>query len=202
MARHVRVRSIACMTVATALYLTTAPASAYVFGNGFNLQEDTGLLEAYTVRLIDTPGVETLRSDLELAVAQIVSVTGLTVSVAPGLIAERAPVDGEILVQVDPTHTCGGATWVGCAVSNKDYGGPREDVIYQLSANLYFNTGALLVDTRHTVFHEMGHGFGLTHYNSTFEGQTQVMHASSHAKTSYQSGDINGLIYQRDRGAA
>ena len=202
-----RIIGIVRTVAVAALVLTATPAQAGpVAGAGFNLQEDTGLLPEYTVRLVLSPGIETLRDEVQRAVDEVVSITGLTVTVAPDTIIERARLQGEILVRVSPHSPFAGdrptSIWAGCAVSTKDFGGPRPDVKYQLSADVWINVPELgLQDREHVVFHEMGHAFGLDHYNQVFDGQVQVMHSSNHAQSSYQSGDRNGLIYQRDRGA-
>jgi hypothetical protein len=225
----VRARTAVRLAAVAALCLTAAPAQGrgaptgylahadhvvhghgvsaqWVSGDGFNLWHDTGLLpDGYTIRLVDSPGVELLRVDVEDAAAEFTGETGIPVTVAPGVVADRAPVDGEILVGVSTTNVamCADALWRGCTQSNVGYGGPNAGVLYQLSADVEIRPHALtdLYGRRHVVFHELGHAFGLTHYNAVFEGRLQVMTQRGEEPTSYRSGDRNGFRYQRDRGA-
>jgi hypothetical protein len=190
---------------AAALGLSAVPAqAAYVYGAGFTLSADKAMLPSgYTVRLVDSPGVEELRSDVQRAVDEMVSVTGLPVTVAPGVVADRAPVTGEILVRVPTIQrlNCNSRTWAGCTVSDVGPGAPRADVLYQRAAvvDIRLTTLPELMDRTHVVMHEMGHAFGLGHHNVDFEGQPQVMNENTHRQKSYQSGDRNGLVHLRDR---
>ncbi|HVF04434.1 MAG TPA: hypothetical protein VNA20_06320 [Frankiaceae bacterium] len=209
-----RLRTVVAAAAVATLCILGHPAHAYV-GAGFTLQGEHALLPEYDIYLVDsTPfDVEVLRSEVQRAADDYEAITGLTATVAAGTIADRAAGHGEILVRVTPDMGgCGevntqnllspGIT-LGCADSGRGYDGPRPGVYYQTSTYIRISPLLLTVYSSrlpHSVMHEMGHAFGLSHFNAVFEGQVQVMHGSNAANDTFQSGDRNGLLFQRDYG--
>ncbi len=217
MATRGRGQRLLCAAAVAVLCLSASPARAeYVLGNGFNLTENTGLLTTgYTVYLVESPGIETLRPYVELAAAEIQSITGRTVTVQEETVLPPVPVvdvrdKGEIFVEVNAVAdncSMNSDVWVGCTETSKDFCADcaRTDVQYVLSALVTIHPYELTRtahDQQHVVFHEMGHAFGLFHYNTVFEGEKQLMDSNEHIQVSFQSGDRNGLIYQKNRGTA
>ncbi len=149
----------------------------------------------YTFRLVATPEVESYRDDVTRAAADLTVATGGTYTVAAGTIADRDPVDGEVLVRVTADSPCGSLVSggaIGC-------GGPdvfgstatRGDV--WLSPDL--DTFSATVQNT-VVAHEVGHALGLAHFDALYEGKYQVMRSyAADDLDSYRSGDIGGLVF-------
>lgn len=165
-------------------------------GPGFNTFDSVDRnLAAYTFRLVSTPEIESYRDDVTRAATDLAAATGGTYTVAPGTVADRAPVDGEVLVRVTADSPCGSLVSggpIGC-------GGPdifgatatRGDVWLSPDLDTFSATVQYAV-----VAHEIGHALGLAHFSDLYDGQYQVMRAyADDDLDSYRSGDVNGLVF-------
>ncbi len=164
----------------------TAPA---VTNNGYATYGNSTLREAYTVRLVDSAGVEQLRPHLETVAATMRTVIGQRVVVGAGMVSPRsAPRGGEIFVRVSSSSPCTGL-WLGCAAPTVSKGEVKSAEVW-ISPRLLERSWA---SVDNGVRHEMGHAFGLAHYDATWDGQIQSMHSTSFDATEFRSGDLNGL---------
>lgn len=215
MVGHRRLTTLIGVACAAALTLpgTTAQATGFHNGAGFNSLDD-GLLSSYTIFLVDSTDIEEFRAEAESVAAELTTITGIPVTVASGVVASRPSGQGEILIETaetsfcDVTHGTAGLAWLGCTQGSTAYsGGPRTDVEYVQGGTVDLNIDLVGLPAdlqRHVVAHEVGHALGLKHYDVMFEGHYQIMKSATDAigeETHYQSGDINGLLYERDRGA-
>lgn len=146
---------------------------------------------SYVIVLAATPGIERVRTHVELAARNIAMETGLAISVAPGQVADRAPLDGEVVVRVSRESSCGTLSSPGIA----GCGGPRTSgsLITRGDVSLAPETGC---DNRavSTVVHELGHAFGLGHYEAQYQGLLQVMYPSTASGApNFRAGDRAGL---------
>lgn len=181
---------------------TLGPAAATAPGDGFALF-DNNLADraSYTLRLVESPGVESLRPVIETAVNEIRAAGGAPIEVAAGTIPDtvpdREPGVGEILLSVDDTTPCGPGV-AGCggpgpfAIRPSDHKTVVEGGRAWIYSAVLGYTGA---QKQHVVDHELGHALGLAHYEPWYSDGYQVMHPSNYEATGYRAGDRNGLSY-------
>ncbi|MDE0803603.1 MAG: hypothetical protein OSA99_09800 [Acidimicrobiales bacterium] len=164
----------------------SAPAVA---GDGYTVYRDSTLREHYTIRLVESSGVERLRPHLEAVAATMRDDVGRSVTVAPGTVAADATTGvGQIDVRVSSSAPCSGS-WLGCASPVVD-GGEISEARVWINPRLLTRSSQALDNG---VRHELGHAFGLGHFNGEFDGHLQTMHATSFDALSYRSGDLAGL---------
>lgn len=148
-------------------------------------------LPAYTIVLIDSPGIEQFRGMVEASAAQIALETGLSISVAPGVVPDHDEQVGEILVRVSSSSPCGPLSSpgvVGC-------GGPRTTggAIISGEVSLATNLGCEGIAIS-VVAHELGHAFGLAHFTGEIDGLLQLMYPSTSSNAPmFRAGDRAGL---------
>ena len=166
---------------------------------GYSLSGDTVShsrnLEAYTIQLVASPGIETMRQHLVAAAKQVTDSGASRITVAPGTVQESAPLtDGQIRVTVQtPSGACGAGA-AGC-------GGPVWTAvegfgIVSSAGRMFLNPDAVgytAAQRQHLVTHELGHVLGLGHHDEPFQGTIQVMHTWMYNATMYQAGDLAGL---------
>lgn len=164
---------------------TSAPSA---IGNGYATYGDVTLLEHYDVRLVESPGVERLRPHLDLVATAMRDQVGQSVSVLAATVPADSTGIGDIDVHVSTTAPCSGQ-WLGCATPIIDGG----QIVY---AEVWVHPRMLDRSTAsldNVVRHEMGHAFGLAHYDDRYDGRVQTMHATSFDATEFRAGDLAGL---------
>jgi hypothetical protein len=203
-----RLTGIAC-AAALLLPATQAHATLIHQGAGFNA-DDAGLLSTYTIHLVDSTDIEDFRAEAESVAAELESITGLTVTVASGVVTSATAAQGEITIATNTDSSCSlqSPTWLGCTGHRTAFsGGPRNDVEYEQGGQVTLNVALAALSShvqQHVIAHEVGHALGLAHYDLMFEGHYQIMRSSADAlggdELNYQSGDINGLLWELARG--
>jgi hypothetical protein len=166
-------------------------------GSGYNAKCGACVVRrSYTVRLVASSqaNVENLRGDVEAAAAQIRSINGVNLAVAPGTIAERSPQFGEILVYTKALSGSTGAAswWTTSQIGNLT---AMDSGTVTIAAPVTNLSGYNAARRRNTVLHEFGHVMGLEHYDAEYGGTVQVMNTYQTELTSYQTGDLIGLAY-------
>lgn len=167
----------------------TGVGAPSVAGDGYTVFRNSTLRDRYTIRLVDSPDVERLRPHLEAVAATMRDDVGRSVTVAAGTVPAGSSTNtGQIDVAVSSSAPCAGL-WLGCAAPVVDDGEVRE-------ARVWINPRLLRRSTDEIdngVRHELGHAFGLGHFNGEHEGQLQTMHATSFDAPVFRSGDLAGL---------
>ena len=149
------------------------------------------LLGAYTIYLVDSPGIEGVRGLTEAAAGEIAKETGLTVTVAPGTIADGIDQPGEIYVRTADSSPCGPLSLPGIA----GCGGPST-LAGRITSGDVSLARQIPCDSVATsvVAHELGHAFGLAHYTGTVGGLLQLMYPSTDSDApTFRAGDRAGL---------
>ncbi len=177
-------------------------------GAGFNAY-GTPNFGDYTIVLVTSAegNIEDYRDEFEVMADQVNARNGLSIRVAPGTIAGPAdpidldPPEGQIWATISSTSPCAGSAWAGC-------GGPGGNRV--IDGVAHYTYGALWLHTTRlapagpvakqaVVSHEIGHTLGLTHFDTIFEGQYQVMRSFLDGTYSaLQSGDLNGIAHVVD----
>jgi len=160
----------------------------------------------YTFRLVSSPGIESFRPFVQATVDELNTIGGPYFTLAAGQAPPTAdpvgyePPPFEVHIMVSGTSPCGSLGWIGC-------GGPRQ--YRQLGGVATWSAGTVWlrpsldgysdVVKQEVVNHEVGHTFGLGHYDEEYEGRFQVMKSVVEVdatETGYRSGDRNGLEYK------
>ncbi len=147
-------------------------------------------LRGYTIRLVDSPGIEGHRRSVEAAAGVIAAETGLALTVEGGTVPDRFDQPGEMLVRVSDSSACGPLNGgvVGCGGPSV-FGGAIVSGDVTLAPQLECDSIAPSV-----VAHELGHAFGLDHYTEKVDGLLQVMFPNTSSKApSFRAGDRAGL---------
>jgi hypothetical protein len=164
-----------------------------------------GSYRKMTITLVASTNVESYRTVLTQAAADLTNATGLQVTVAAGTTTSTTSAPGIIRFVVSNsmygTATCGGTTgWIGCG----GYGaktvpsGKQLITSGQIAVKPAMRQQPSLYTTgivREIISHELGHVFGLAHFNGTYGGAYQAMQSNWHNRSyrGFGSGDINGL---------
>ncbi len=164
----------------------SAPA---VRQNGYATYGNVVMREAYVIRLIDTSGVERLRPLVAEVAATMRDDIGQRVTVADGRFPSttRSKV-GHIDVRVSSTAPCA-SPWLGCAAPTVDDGVVQSAQVW-INPRLFDKPSYAIANT---VRHELGHAFGLAHYDGLWDGRIQTMHSTDFDAPDFRSGDRNGL---------
>ena len=165
----------------------SAPA---VSQNGYATYGDVVMRESYVIRLIDTDGIERVRPIADEVAATMRNDIGQRVTVADGRFARStASKVGHIDIRVSSSSPCS-SPWLGCAAPTVDDGVVQSSQIW-INPRLFSKSSSAFANT---VRHELGHAFGLAHYDGLWEGRLQTMHSSDFDASDYYSGDRNGLV--------
>lgn len=153
---------------------------------------------AFTVKLVESNRIEQYRSVIQKVADELRARGVAELTLDPGVTSNPANVaTGNIYVRASATKACP-ATALACATT---YAGSRAEPAgtKMAAAGLVDIDPAVdgaSADKTYTVLaHEIGHVLGLDHYDSTFDGVSQVMHSSAQSHDEYQTGDAAGLAY-------
>lgn len=126
-----------------------------------------------------------------LAAARAGELTGVATSWGPAIATNVEPVHGEIALR--PVVSCGDALAAACTFRRH---GAAEPSYFSTSAVIGVTYYGLTRSDLWTVItkHEMGHVWGLGHYNSYYAGVPQIMNSVTNPYVAdYQAGDRAGL---------
>ena len=166
-------------------------------GLGFvSLGNSSGYASASVrIRIVQSPTIGRYLPGIRAAAASLSSVTGLSVQVDETLIADRPADFGEVLVRTSFTSPCGSLN-----------GGPRTSGVIGCGGPFTTGTGQILrgevylqpdfycsTNGPELVAHELGHAFGLGHYDTTYGNLNQMMRSSVSGVPTYRAGDRAGL---------
>lgn len=166
------------------------------FVAGYDVEKLRG---SYTIYLISNADVGVYEPMVRNAATQLGNIMGIPVTVSSSRppVAVETPGSINVLVTTDgsPCGDWDGAL-MGCGgrYTSRVGTGPRTlDVGY-----VWLPPPSLLPNSfrLETVAHELGHAFGLEHYNERYENEYQVMRFVTGAGTgTYRSGDRNGFRF-------
>ncbi|MFC4222918.1 hypothetical protein [Lysinibacter cavernae] len=177
--------------------LSAFPGTAAVVGNGFAISGSIRYNNGnYVLRLIDSPGIGILRASVIEAINNINQTGAVTITLAAGTIPAKPAIDvrGELYLEVSAVSPCS-APWAGCGVAKT----AREDNLTKAISGrawvhpLVFDYGPNI--RKHVIIHELGHALGLSHFDSQYAGQWQLMNKGRYDSLVLASGDIAGLNY-------
>ncbi|MGH1548498.1 hypothetical protein ACRAWB_04690 [Leifsonia poae] len=174
----------------------TDPVGALRNGPGYSTYAAEVSAFSYTVKLVASPRIEQYRSTIQ-AVAAELNASGLaSLTVAAGQFPRALPGDHEITVDADSTSLCGSTNLAGCGAPGVTRRAGSDSLNTSGRVWLFPVTdGYSAANKRHVVAHELGHALGLDHYADAYGGVTQVMHPSSYASSTFQTGDRNGFAF-------
>ncbi len=188
-----RVRSDIAISGPTALFDAQTAGLGGVGSGYLSLGELNGYaFRTYVVRVVQNPYMNFLAPLLTSAANQFSNATGLPIVIdARPVSGDRAPIDGEILVRVSNNSPCGAlgvGAYQGC-------GGPSSTLQGKITAGKIWIGDSFVCQSfaQELILHEMGHVFGLDHYNDSYSGRTQVMSIGSFDSMNLRAGDIRGL---------
>jgi hypothetical protein len=142
----------------------------------------------YTIRLTGADGrIEQVRHELTEAARGASALAGVPIRVAAAFGGPVDPGRGEIAVVLG-SGPCGSGA-IGC-------GGPALSHTEVISGRVWIHPTALGLSPAHRanlVAHELGHAFGLQHYDGSWTDGRQVMHPVLAGTTSFRAGDGAGL---------
>lgn len=173
--------------------------SAQANGVGYNVSERSEA--AYPDRRIRfMPSVpQHMRTKVALAAAHYNMTVGTRITIGSDTVM-KSLLAGDITIAVQDNLMCDGVRARGCSYNTTDYVSGQS---VKHKTHLIFSTSIFNSNTEMgTIMHELGHAFGLSHYEEIFEGQLQVMSTKVFEKNNLRSGDIAGfrmLINNFDR---
>lgn len=171
---------------------------------GYALAGDTavvGRFRAMSITLVSSTGVENYRSLLTTLAAQLTSKSGIKVTVAAGTTTDGSEQSGIIRFKIANSHwgdtVCGGGSWDGCAgpVTTKLRNGRYLIQGGRITIRPSVAAGYSADMKKDLLAHELGHVFGLAHYNGRYANQYQVMKdpLAANRTHGYGAGDLAGI---------
>lgn len=180
--RKIIMGALLCMLlVACAPYTTQGTLSSQA-GPGWMGGDYGPALAGYTLYSWDgAPGA--VVQGATFAAARISEITGRPVRY--GGVASRTPQAGEIIMQ---PGACANPQAAACTYTmHSPVGITRATIVWA-------EVGITSILTTCIALHELGHVYGLEHYDAVYEGHTQMMHSSLVLGVcDYQAGDVQGL---------
>ena len=145
----------------------------------------------YTIKLVGA--ADAYRANVAAAISNIHEHGLASLTLAPGTVASAParPARGEIYLSRSTTSGCGGS-WVGCA---DNWSLSEDGVAKSFGGYITIHPNIQSSSVTATVLHELGHIFGLEHYDGTFGGTRQVMNTFVESSSAWwlKTGDIAGM---------